>query len=567
MKRSVMVSACAMLALAGLARAAAAAPAAHRPKLVVLLAVDQMRADYIDLYGARWKYGLRRLLDQGAVFTNARFPYLSTVTCPGHTTLGTGAYPHRHGMVLNAWWDRAQQRMTECTADPASPLVRYGDSTGTNGDSANNSLLPTLADEMKTQLPPGSRVVSFSFKARSAIGLAGHKADLVTWWEEGGWVTAEAFAPQPSPIVVKLLKASPVDRALGASWQKVLPPASYRYDDDAPEELATGPWTRTLPKPLQALPGQRSGGRPPSRYGLWERSPLPDEELGRLAVGALAELKLGRGKSVDFLAVSFSALDTVGHAYGPLSHEVQDALARLDRVVGELLGALDKRVGRGNYVVGLSADHGVAVFPEKLRAEGKDAGRLSMGEVKTRLNAALVTELGPGQHVANVSYTDVYLAPGVLDKLRGRPGAVERALQAVRAVNGVAAAFCTDQLRDVARISDPMQRAAALSHYPARSGDFILVPRPNWVTVGTGTTHGTHHDYDQHVPVVVYGAAIRPGRYARAVSPADLTPTLGRLIGVRMPQAEGTPLTEVTTPQAAQLSKRTPIKGRRASTR
>jgi predicted AlkP superfamily pyrophosphatase or phosphodiesterase len=565
MKRAALLSSCAMIAFA---TGAAAAPTPSRPKLVVVLAVDQMRADYVDLYGAGWKHGLHTLFEQGAVFTKARYPFLSTVTCAGHATIGTGAYPHRHGMVLNSWWDRSQQRMTECTADPASPLVRYGDSTGTQGDSANNLLVPTLADEMKTQLRPAPRVVSFSIKARSAIGLAGHKPDLVTWWEGGGWVTARAFAPQPNPVVVRLLKASPVDKALATPWQRLLPAGAYKYEDDVPQERADAPWTRTFPKPLQAV-AQPGSSRPPAKYGLWERSPLTDEELGRLARGVLAEMKLGRGKGTEFLGVSFSALDMVGHAYGPRSHEVQDGLARLDKVVGDLLAALDKQVGRGNYVIGLSADHGVAEIPERLRAEGKDAGRVSMSEVSTHLNAALVTELGPGKHVATVSYTDIYLAPGVLDRLKARPGAIDRALEAVRAVKGVVAAYSTDQLRDAARITDPAQRAAALSHYPARSGDFILVPRVNWLTSsGGGTTHGTHHDYDQHVPLVFYGAGIRPGRYDGPASPADLAPTLARLIGVRMSHAEGRALEEaLALHSAGPVKPAKPVKGRRPERR
>ncbi len=577
MKRSASLSACAVIGLVAVAapslRAATrgsaassvpAAAAAARPKLVVLLAVDQMRADYVDRYGGSWKHGLHTLLEQGAVFTQARYPYLSTVTCPGHTTIGTGAYPHRHGMVLNAWWDRAQQKLIECTDDPGSPLISYGQSTGNHGDSGKNILVPTLADEMKSQLQPVPRVVSFSFKARSAIGLSGHRGDIVTWYEDGGWVTARAFAQQPNPVVARLLGANPIDRALAHPWQKVLPPEAYRYDDGAPEEPVSGPWTRTLPKPLdRSLPPGTPGG-PAQKYALWERSPLPDETLGRLAQGALTELKLGRGQETDFLDVSFSSLDIVGHAYGPLSHEVQDVLGRLDRVIGDLLATLDGQVGRGNYVVALSADHGVAIFPERLRAEGQDAGRISMAEVANRVNAALITEIGPGRHIANISYTDIYLSKGVMEKLRPRSGAVGRVLAAMRGIEGVAAAFCTDDLRDPARTTDPVQRAAALSHLPARSGDLILVPKLNWLTVSSGTTHGSNHEYDQHVPVVLYGAGIRPGRYDRPASPADVAPTLARLVGVKMPRAEGTPLTEALMLSSA-AAPRAPgaVKGRR----
>ena len=525
-----------------------AAPAAGRPKLVVLLAVDQMRGDYIARYGGTWKHGLRTLVDRGALFRKARFPYLGTVTCPGHVTLGTGAYPHRHGMVLNGWWDRAQSKLTECTADPQSAIVSYGQSRASDGDSANNMMIPTLSDEMKTQLTPAPRVVSFSHKARSAIGLGGHKPDLVTWYEDGGWVTSKAFSVEPSPIIAGLIKANPIDGALGTAWEKVLPAKAYKYTDDAPEERPpSSQWTRTFPKPLQhanATAGQPDARAHQQKYSLWERSPLPDELLGHFAQGVLSELKLGQGPGTDYLAVSFSALDTVGHAYGPLSHEVQDVLARLDRVLGHLLTALDKQVGRGHYVLALSADHGVAVYPERLVAEGKDAGRVPMRQLGEKLNAAVVTEIGPGRHLVNISYTDVYFAPGVLEKLKARPGAVDRVKAAAAGVPGVAAVFSTDELRDAERTTDPVQRAAALSHYPGRSGDIIVVPKSNWLNTSAGTTHGSLYDYDQHVPVLFYGAGIRRGKYDGAASPADIAPTLAHLIGVNMGHAEGKVLTD-----------------------
>jgi predicted AlkP superfamily pyrophosphatase or phosphodiesterase len=563
-----------LLLLAGPAvaapRAGSKAARAGRPRLVVFLAVDQMRADYIETYGGTWKRGLRTLVDGGAFFPNARFPYLETVTCPGHSTLGTGAYPRTHGMILNGWYDRAQGRLVECTADPRSPLVLYGDSRASGGDSASNMLVPTLADEMKAQLSPRPRVVSFSFKGRSAIGLAGHHPDLVTWYDEGGWVTAKAFAAQPSPVVARLIARNPIDGALGTGWEKVLPAAAYKYTDDSPEERPpSSQWTRTFPKTLQyasATTAPAAGGAParpaPQKYSLWERSPLPDDLLGRFARGVLTELKLGKGPGTDFLAVSFSALDNVGHAYGPLSHEVQDVLARLDRVLGDLLAALDKQVGRDHYVLALSADHGVAVYPERMKAEGKDAGRISMRDLAERLNTALAGELGPGRYVVNVSYTNLYLAPGVLAQLEARPGAIDRARAALKEVAGVAAAYSTHDLRDLSKITDPVQRAAALSHYPARSGDFVVVPRTNWINTSVGTTHGTHHDYDQRVPLVLYGAGIKPGRFDRAASPADIAPTLASLVGVRMGHAEGTVLAEALAGKAASAAR---TKGRRSS--
>jgi predicted AlkP superfamily pyrophosphatase or phosphodiesterase len=521
---------------------AVAGAAPQRPKLVVLVSVDQMRADYVDEYGGQWQSGLRTLLQQGAYFRNARYPYLDTVTCPGHTTLGTGAYPHRHGMVLNAWWDRDQRRFVECTEDRASPLVFYGKARAAEGDSARHMMVPTLADEMKQQLRPAARAVSFSWKARAAIGLVGHAPDVVVWWEAGSWVTAKRFAAQPDPVIATIIAAHPVDGTLDKGWQRLLPPAAYKGADDAPGERAPAGWTRVFPHPLKPAP-------PAAPLALWERSPFTDAALAQLATGAVVGLGLGRGPGTDFLAVSFSALDVVGHSFGPRSHEVQDVLVRLDRLLGDLLDTLDKNVGRGNYVLALSADHGVATYPEQLKAEGQDAGRIDLGVLRSKLAGALGAELGAGEHIADLYYNDLYLAAGVMARLHAKPGALGRVLAAVCAVPGVETAFASDELGDPATIADPLRRAAALSYFPGRSGDLLLVPKRNWLTVAAGTTHGTPHDYDQRVPLVLFGAGVKPGRYEGSVSPADIAPTLAQLVGVQLANAEGKPLREAIAPR------------------
>lgn len=525
-----------------------------KPKLVVLLAVDQMRADYIEWYGANWKHGLRRLVDQGAHFTNARYPYVGTVTCPGHSTIGTGTYPHTHGMVLNAWWDRERKRSVECTNDPASPLVAYGQPRLGEGDSARNMMAPSLADEMKEQLSPKPRSVSFSMKARSALGLIGHVPDAATWHENGVFVTSKAFAAEPLPWLKKVIDANPREPALATAWERLLPASAYKFADDAPEERGPFGWQRTFPHALKFTPPARQGTASPDRnmggpspLSLWEKSPLADAYLATLATSAVDALHLGQGESIDFLAVSFSVLDFVGHPFGPRSHEVQDVLARLDVTLGVLLDHLDKQVGVGKYSVALSADHGVAVFPEQIKVDGQDAGRLSAVPMKKRISDLLAAELGPGEHLSNHLYTDVYLAPGVYDKLKQKAGAVERVLTGIKAIPGVAAAYSFDDLKDAEKAKaskDPLRYAAALSYYPGRSGDFVLLPKRNWLTVGFGTTHGTQHDYDQRVPLVLFGAGVKPGKYQREVSPADIAPSFARLLGVTLAKAEGSPLAE-----------------------
>ncbi len=544
------------LVMGGLGRAASAAPVRKqdRPKLVVLISVDQFRYDYIARYGGAWRHGLARLVKQGALFSEARYPYLNTVTCAGHSTIGTGAYPHRHGMVLNAWWSRELARAVECTEDLDAPVIRYsGDPprSGAKGHSARNLQVPTLVDALKGTagrpgLSPEPRVMSFSSKARSAIGLVGNQADQVTWFDERGWVTSRQFGEGPARMVAKVVAAFPEAKLTAGTWRKVGAGSLYRdVDDDVAEQPPMPFWKKTFPYALEVPSGARLAGRSTliSPLGAWDRSALPDEVLAAFAQAAVAD-KLGRGRGTDLLALSFSALDSVGHAFGPRSHEVQDVLIRLDRLLGRLLATLDRRVGRNRYIVALTSDHGVAAFPEQLRAEGKDAGRIPMKVVEERLAGAIATELGAGRHVSSVRYTDLYLAPGVIDRLRTKTGAIDRVKAAVRSVPGVEAVFATDELRDPAAARDSLHRAAALSHHYPRSGDLVLAPKQNWITTGDSTTHGTHNDYDQHVPVILFGRGVRKGRYARASSPADIAPTLAHVLGVALPSAEGRVLEE-----------------------
>ena len=536
---------------------AAAGPAA--PKLLVLLAVDQMRTDYVDWYGSAWKGGLHRLFSEGTFFRQARYPYLETVTCAGHATLGTGAYPHASGMMQNVWYDRAQKKLVECTADPTAPLVGVGPVLARPGmgDSAKNLALPTLGDEMQAQLQPPAKVVGLSMKARSAITMAGHKPDLVLWFENGTWVTSTAFAPTIAPWVTAFITSHPIAPLVAAPWTRLLPATTYKNSDDGVGERPGGDWTPLFP---HALKGDR-----PESPGRFTMSPVADDYLAQLALAAVDALKLGQGAATDFLGISFSMADLVGHHFGPRSHEVQDVLLRLDGTLERFLGALDQKVGKDRYVVALSADHGVAEIPEQLQAQGKDAGRILEADVARSLNTAIARELVAGakkDDPANNESTspvvgqvgnEIYLAPGVYDRLRGTKGAVARVLAALRKFPGIADAVEADAVagKEARQTTGPgsLRRAAALSYFPERSGDLLILPKPNWIVgQSLATTHGSTHDYDRRVPVVFYGRGVKALRSDRPVSPADVAPTLAALLGVTMKQAEGSALPEIAPP-------------------
>jgi predicted AlkP superfamily pyrophosphatase or phosphodiesterase len=255
---------------------------------------------------------------------------------------------------------------------------------------------------------------------------------------------------------------------------------------------------------------------------------------------ALAEsFRLGKRGTTDVLAVSFSSPDLVGHQFGPDSQEVRDMLAHLDRTIGQLLGRLDALVGRNQYVVALTADHGVTEIPEQLKQRGQSAGRMTMGALSVVVQKAAETALGPGQYLARVVSNDVYFRPGVYDRLRQRPDALKTIIEAIAAQPGVAQVLRSDELAEAARSDDPQIRATTLSYVPGRSGDLMLVLKPGWMFSARGTTHGTLNPDDQRVPVLFMGPGIRPGAYTDAATPADVAPTLAAIVGITLPRAEG----------------------------
>jgi arylsulfatase A-like enzyme len=526
MMRRLFVFILAAVATSGCASARSGGEQAVRSPLVVVLVVDQMRTEYLDALGPQFTGGFRRLVDEGAWFRNAAFPYLNTVTCAGHATIGTGAQPYRHGMVLNAWWDRAAGRLNPCTTDGSVKNIGYM-GTPAGGDSAAALLLSTLADQLRDNAR--GRSVSFSLKQRSAITMAGRNPNAVVWFDGGaGWSTSTAFTDKPIDWVQAFVDANPVAADRGKTWERLLPAAAYGGDDDAAGETATSGWTRVFPHRL---------GDPAAQFLThWQRSPFADAYLGRMAMHAVDALDLGRGAGTDILSVSFSTLDFVGHQYGPASHEVQDVLFRLDRTIGTLLDHLDARLGRDGYVLALSADHGVASLPE---ATG--GGRQSSTAMVAAIDSALAPFFGAGKYVARTVYTDIYLAPGVLDRLRQSPQASAAVLDALRAMPGLAHAFLADEVSGAAvrRSADPVKRAAALSYYAPRSGDILVVPQRNWLLSTAATTHGTLHPYDQRVPVIFFGAGVTRGVHDRAATPADIAPTLAALAGAPFKATDG----------------------------
>lgn len=510
------------------------------PPLVVLLVVDQFRGDYVQWYGPQWTKGLRRLIDTGAYFPLAAYRHGVTLTCAGHSTIGTGAYPRTHGMIANEWYDRETKKRVTCTDDPAVTPVGFGGLPVKEHHSARLLQTNTLADELRNQSAVAPRITSISLKARSVIGMAGHAGTLMAWLEDtGAWASSTAFVKNPRPDVDAFATAHAISKQYGRIWDRLLPTSAYLFADDGVGEQKPDDGTILFPHPQT-----RPGGAPDQTFVTnWERTPFVDEMLTDMALQFSDGY--GTGAGTDMLAVSFSALDYVGHRYGPKSHEVQDVLARLDVQLGRLFDGLDKRLGAGNYVVALSADHGIAPIPEQVTPLGLSAGRYTIASVNAKLNDAwkpfATDDVSP---IANSNGTDIYFTPAALAILESSPAARRALSEAALSLPGIMKAYWATDFETGLTFDDPIRQSMALSYFRGRSADLQLVSREHWMPTSGGTTHGTPHGYDQRVPIMLMGWGIKPGRYLTTSAPVDIAPTLAYLAQVNLPRAEGRPLAE-----------------------
>jgi predicted AlkP superfamily pyrophosphatase or phosphodiesterase len=511
----------------------------ERPRLCVLIVVDQLCADALERFAPYLtEQGFRRLAREGAVFAFARHRHATTQTGPGHATIATGAYPDQHGIVGNRWIDREIGRAVYCVEDPAC------------GRSPRSLCSTTFGDELVMASGGNSRVVALSMKDRAAILLAG-RLGRAYWWEpSSGSFSTSAFYLQGAslpPEIAAWNAQRPLERYRGRPWERALPESAYLFlgPDDRPFE-------RDVPFLGRAFPHRLPGaGAPVADLGrAIVATPFSNELLADLARTVLrAEGLGGREGATDVLAVSFSAHDRIGHLWGPDSHESFDETVRLDRSIADLLGAIDAAAG-GRAIVALTADHGGAPPPEASRARGFDAGRLDPKAIAACAEAALDRAFGADGWTIGFEFPGLYLDPRKLAAHGLAPEAAERvAAEALRGMPGIAFAFPrTDLARGAVPPSD-LGRAVSLAFDARRSGDVTVVAAPFWYLdedpEEAAATHGTPYAYDQHVPLILRGPGVRPGRYDRPVSVADLAPTLALLLGAPLTSGcEGAPLAE-----------------------
>jgi predicted AlkP superfamily pyrophosphatase or phosphodiesterase len=498
-----------------------AAPARKKPKLVVLIAVDQFRYDYLTRFRAEYKAGLARLLDSGAVFTNAHYEHFPTVTAIGHSTMLSGATPSISGIVGNEWYDRESRKQVTSVSDDGTTLT--GVDGARRGASPRRLLVSTIPDELK-MVDGLSKAIGISSKDRSAILPVGRMADSAFWFDTttGNFVSSTYYGQTFPGWADKFNKTRVVDQWAGKAWD--------------PTDANPG------------APGFLKLGKAAEKtyYDNIDRSPFGNELLVLFAKAAIEAEKLGADDHTDLLSISLSANDRVGHSLGPDAAEVRDISIQTDRVLGVLFDYLDKQVGPTNYIAVLTADHGVAPMPEVMAKRRMPGGRLPEGAVLNAIQTALAQKFGEGQWVIGKSGPAPYLNYDLIREKKLTHEEVENAAAAaVRAVPHIYRVYTRSQLSSGRVLTDLVDRRVAAGFHHERGSDLFVVSEPYWLFEARGTSHGTPYNYDSHVPVILMGPGIKAGRYMNRAAVNDIAPTLATLLEIETPSgASGRVLTE-----------------------
>jgi predicted AlkP superfamily pyrophosphatase or phosphodiesterase len=528
-----------------------------RPRLVLLVVVDQFRYDYLERFGDLFgPNGVRRLMRDGASWTQSNYDHFPTYTAPGHGTMMTGAYPAQTGIIANEWPDRVTGKKVTSVSDTSVKLL--GGKPGDQGASPRRLMTSTLGDELRLVTNDRSKVIGISVKDRSAILPAGRHANAAYWFSitSGNMVSSTYYMDQLPNWVTNFNNSRPADQYFGKKWERLLPESEYvkRAGPDSPT------WeTVTAAGDTNAFPHTITGGATApglAFYSAFDHTPFNNELVLTFAQQAIANELLGQDDDTDVLTVSFSANDYVGHRYGPYSQEAMDVTLRVDQQIATLLDFVQSKVGLANTLIAFTADHGVAPIPEHAGALGLGGARIKATDLLNAIRSGIKARYnGDGKSpdpTADYVYKfddnglsrdgfmngNIYFNYAALERDKVNAEELGQVVgTAALTVPGVARYFTREQLlRGGLSITDPIERRVQHGFYPSRNGDVILIAEPFKYLGDTITaTHGSPYSYDTNVPMMIMGAGVTPGRYVEPATPADVAPTLCALLGLTPP--------------------------------
>ncbi len=516
----------------------------QKPKLVVGLVIDQMRWDYLyrynDLYSPN---GFKRLINNGFSCDNTLIPYVPTYTGPGHTCIYTGSIPAIDGIVSNDWYDSSTKKNVYCTDD--STVNTIGSSSDEGKMSPQNLWVTTVGDELRLSNNFKSKVIGIAIKDRAAILPAGHGANAAYWFDDtnGKWITSSYYGNQLAAWVIKENEKKLPDAAMSKDWNTLLPLEKYSQstsDNETYEGRIPGEKDPTFPHRLSQITI--------SKYSAFKFTPFAATFTFDMAKAAIENEKLGKNNVTDFLAVSISSTDYTGHTFGPNSIEAEDTYLRLDKDIADFLNYLDATIGKGNYLLFLSADHGVLQVPEFLKEHKIPANIYNTTDLSDKLKSRISDLFGLKNAIVTIENNQVYLNYEGIRNSGKNPSAVED--EVIRFLNEqpfIAYAFVTDNLA-TSTIPSPIKTRLINGYNPKRSGQIGYIQKPGYIGAGaTGTTHGAWNPYDAHIPLIWFGTNIKPGKTNRETYMTDIAPTISAILNIQMPSGNvGKVIEEIT---------------------
>lgn len=503
-----------------------------RPKLVVGLVVDQMRWDYMYRYFKLYSpNGFKRLLLQGYSFENTLIPYTPTYTAAGHACVYTGSVPAINGIMGNFWFDKRTHTNVYCTYD--STVTAVGSTSQAGKMSPDNLWTSTITDELRLSNNFQSKVVGIALKDRGSILPAGHSGNAAYWYDDaiGKFITSSYYMKALPEWVNTFNNKDLPSGYMSKDWNTLFAKEKYILStaDDKPYEAAIfGETSPVFPHKLSAI---KNG-----KYISFKTTPYANTYTFDFAKAAVENEKLGAGLVTDFLAVSISSTDYIGHSFGPNSIEIEDTYYRLDKDIADFLQYLDNKLGKGNYLFFLTSDHGVAHIPSFLKEHQMPGGYFDDFSIQKELNASLASEFGINNIVLSIQNYQLYLNTTEVEKSGKDLAAIKKSIiKTLQTKPFVVNAFETAKLFENT-LPQPQKNMMANGYNPVRSGDVMFTVKPGYFDGGSkGTTHGLWNPYDAHIPNVWFGWKIKPGKTSRETYMTDIAPTIAALLKIQMP--------------------------------
>lgn len=501
-----------------------------RPKLVVGIVIDQMRWDYLYRFNALYTdNGFKRMIGQGFSCDNTLIPYMPTYTAPGHTCVYTGSVPAIHGIVGNNWFDKTSGKNIYCTDD--STVKTVGNNSDAGEMSPRNMWATTMGDELRLSNNFKSKVIGISLKDRGAILPAGHSANAAYWYDDGKWITSTFYMDALPAWVEKVNAKDLPGKYMSKDWNTLLPIEKYDLSspDDEPYEAAIkGESSVTFP--------HRTSQLTTTKYEAFKTTPYAISYTFDLAKAAVENEKLGAGTVTDFLAVSVSSTDYIGHSFGPNSVEIEDAYLQLDKDIADFLQYLDATVGKGNYLTFLTADHGVAHVPAFLAQHKLPGGTVSDAAIMQDLNKSIEADLGVKKAVTSVQNYQVYLNTDDIEKQHKDVKEVTKEVISLLKKNPAIVQAAETEKISAASLPEPQKKMFTNGYNPKRSGDVMFTFKPGYFDGGSkGTTHGLWNPYDAHIPLLFFGWHVKHGKTNRETYMTDIAATITAMLHIQMP--------------------------------